>query len=97
GQLGAGPDLRSIEGLTHGQATLAAPGPPVKTPDRIWSRLLCRTPDSRCERRRSAKNGPKLVNVMSLKNKTDFLIHRVVLQNRVVPVFPTMRKAHLGG
>src|SRR5262245_60382304 len=35
---------------------------------------------------RTVADGPKLVMVMSLKQKGDFFIHRVVLQNRIVPV-----------
>src|SRR5262245_15090297 len=33
--------------------------------------------------RESGRNGPKLVSVNPLNQKADFLIHRVVLQNRV--------------
>src|SRR5215813_7872271 len=38
------------------------------------------------QRRLTVENGPKLVMVMSLKQKADFLLRGVVLQNRIVPV-----------
>src|SRR5262249_15937684 len=47
-------------------------------------RSLLRLARGRNSKARSldARNGPKLVSVNPLKNRDDFLIHRVVLQNR---------------